>query len=314
MHKLVLKNHEKQGMLVWYGNGDESMSKAQRKFSKELLLAIFGTFIFAGGVNLFIVPIGLYSGGFIGIAQIIRTLLVDYLHLTLGGFDIAGIIYYILNIPLFILAYKQLGKNFFIKTIICVTLQTIFLTIIKSAETPILTDSLAGSVVGGILCGYGAGLTLKEGGSGGGGDILGLYFTKKYTGFSVGKIALIVNAFVYGACALMFNITIVIYSLIYAAVTSITMDKVHIQNICISMLIFSNNTEIVKDISEKINRSATVWKGTGAYSGEEINVIYTVVSKYESRFLEELVKERDPNAFVVVGEQLSIHGKFQKRL
>ncbi len=290
------------------------MSKAQIKFCKELFMAVLGTLIFAIGVNLFTVPVGLYSGGFIGIGQIIRTVLVDYLNLPLGEFDIAGLIYYIINIPLFVLAYRQLGKKFFFKTIVCVTFQTIFLTVIPTISNPILSDPLAASVVGGLLCGYGAGMSLKYGGSGGGTDIMGLYMTKKYAGFSVGKLALIVNVFVYGTCAVMFNITIVIYSLIYAAVTSLMMDKVHIQNICISMLIFSNNTDIVKDISEKINRGATVWKGTGAYSGNEVNVIYTVVSKYESRVLEEMVKERDPNAFVVFGEQLSIHGKFEKRL
>ena len=80
------------------------------KSKKKLIIAIAGTLLYAIGMNVFIVPLGLYSGGFMGLGQLIRTLLVNYCHINPGNIDIAGIVYYIINIPLFILAYKKIGR------------------------------------------------------------------------------------------------------------------------------------------------------------------------------------------------------------
>ncbi|MEG0273768.1 MAG: YitT family protein, partial [Longicatena sp.] len=91
---------------------------------------IFGGFIFAAGVNLFIVPLNLYTGGVIGIAQIIRSVLSQYAHLDFGGFDIAGIINFAMNVPLFIMAYRSISRRFFIKTLLCVLAQTLAFTVV----------------------------------------------------------------------------------------------------------------------------------------------------------------------------------------
>jgi uncharacterized membrane-anchored protein YitT (DUF2179 family) len=278
------------------------------------LLAISGTALLTIGINLFIVPLGLYTGGFIGIGQIIRTLLVDYLGMDFGGFDIAGAVYYILNIPLFILAYRHIGKDFFIKTVVCVTFQSVFLLIITAPAEPIITDIIGACLIGGIIGGFGVGLTLRAGGSGGGSDILGVYLAKKYDDFSVGKLSIFINAFVFGICALLFDISIVIYSVIFVAVLSIVIDKCHYQNIKTTALIFTKSPEIRSLITSEIVRGATCWKGEGAFTGEETNIIYTAVSKYEVSRLVKRIKEIDEKAFVVIQEDLSIAGNFEKRL
>lgn len=99
--------------------------KLERKLviyeTRRLLGAVAGTALYAVGMNLFVVPHGLYTGGMMGICQVIRTLLIQYAGLPLESFDIAGLIYYIFNIPLFIIAMKKLGKIFFTKTLVCVT-------------------------------------------------------------------------------------------------------------------------------------------------------------------------------------------------
>lgn len=278
------------------------------------LVAISGTALLTIGINLFIVPLGLYTGGFIGIGQIIRTLLVDYLGFSFGDFDIAGALYYILNIPLLILAYKNLGKDFFVKTIVCVTFQSLFLLVVRAPKEPIITDIIGACLIGGIIGGFGVGITLRAGGSGGGQDILGVYLTKKRDNFSVGKLSIIINTFVFGVCALLFDISIVIYSVIFMAVMSIVIDKCHYQNIKTTALIFTKSPQIRTMITSEIERGATCWKGEGAFTGEETNVIYTAVSKYEIGNLVKRVKEIDENAFVVVQEDLTIAGNFEKRL
>jgi len=147
--------------------------------AKKLALALVGILAFCIGVNWFIVPIGLYNGGFVGIGQVVRTALIEYAHMDFGDIDIAGFIYFACNVPLFFLAYKSLGKVFFVKTIICVVAQTFLLSLLKSPDVPIIEDRLAACLIGGIIAGWGVGLTLKNGGSGGGQDILGVYCTKK---------------------------------------------------------------------------------------------------------------------------------------
>ncbi len=283
--------------------------------NRRLLTAVFGTFIFAAGVNLFIVPIGLYSGGFLGIGQILRTLLVEYAGLPIPkNFDIAGILLYIINIPLLFVAWKHLGKRFFFNTIICVTAQTIFFSIIPIPQVPILEDQLSASIVGGIIAGYGAGITLQNGGSGGGQDILGLYLMKKDRNFSVGKISMMINLLVYTACALMFNFTIVIYSLIYVAVYSFVTDHTHSQNQNMAAFIFTNSEDIIPAINTEFKRSATYWTGRGGYTHKECKVIYTALSRYEAMKLRQMIKQLDPNAFIVFSDIKNIFGKFDKHL
>lgn len=288
----------------------------RRSSMLNLLIAIFGTLLFAVGVNLFIVPIGLYNGGFVGFAQIIRTILIDNLGLHFGDMDIAGIISFLFNIPLFLLAYYKIGKEFLIKTFLCVLFQSIFLVLIRIPKTPIIEDPLTACFIGGIIVGGGTGITLRAGASGGGQDILGVYFSKKYNNFSVGKIAIFVNLIVYGICFFLFDISVVIYSVIYTLILSNVTDRVHIQNICMEVFIFTKTDmeEIQRYIREDLRRGSTYWEAKGGYSKETTNIIYAVISKYEYGELRERIQEIDQQAFLVCKEDIAVNGNFEKRM
>ena len=119
-----------------------------KKFWQHIGLATVGMLLFAMGINLFIVPADLYNGGLLGISQILRTLLVRYLHWFSGTTDIAGVINLLLNVPLFILAYISISKSFFARTLICVVSQTVFLSFIPIPTTPIVSDCLTASIIG----------------------------------------------------------------------------------------------------------------------------------------------------------------------
>ena len=80
--------------------------------------AILGSVMFAFGLNVFITPLSLYNGGFMGISQLIRTLIVHVFHFSFGQTDIAGIIYFLINIPLIYMAWSKMGKEFFARSII----------------------------------------------------------------------------------------------------------------------------------------------------------------------------------------------------
>ena len=143
------------------------MEGTKVKKIKQYGIIIIGAFLFCLGVNLFISPLGLYNGGVVGISQIIRTIIVDYFP-SVKNFEIAGIINFIINIPLLLIAYKSISKKFFIRTVVSVISQTIFFTVITIPSTAIIDDPLAACLIGGIITGAGIGITLKAGGSGGG--------------------------------------------------------------------------------------------------------------------------------------------------
>lgn len=282
---------------------------------RKYVYVIIGGVLFAFGVNLFIVPLHLYSGGVIGIAQIIRTLLEEgvpqfqALHI-----DIAGIINFLLNIPLFIIAYRSISRNFFMKTLLCVIAQTVALTCIVIPSTPIIDDVLAACLIGGLLCGVGIGLALRSGGSGGGLDILGVYFTKRFAHFSVGRLSIIVNAFIYLCCAMLFHVSTAIYSILYTACMYLVVDKIHYQNINMTAMIFTREAEVKKAITQETGRGATYWRGAGAFTDTDTYIVVTVISKYEVGQIKKIIYAHDPNAFVIFNEGMSISGNFEKRL
>lgn len=291
------------------------MSIALKHEMRTDLTVIVGALLFSFGFNIFIVPLGMYSGGLIGVAQILIALLETNTSIALPtGINITGIINFALNIPLFVLAYKSISKKFFGRTLLCVAVQTIMMTFIAIPQTPIITDTLAACLIGGICCGVGIGFTLRAQACSGGIDILGVYMSMKKPGYSVGKLGIIINAFVFGICAVLFDIQVAIYSIIYTVCMSFTMDKIHYQNINMYVMIFSKVPEVKIQIMEQMRRGVTYWKGAGAFTNEETTVLITVISKYEEQQLKKIVKTYDPNAFVIFNEGMSISGNFEKRL
>ncbi len=282
----------------------------------RLFTAIAGMFVFSIGINIFVVPAELYNGGVLGISQILRTLLIRYAHLSFGSVDVAGLINLLFNIPLFFLAYRSISRGFFVRTLICVISQTMFLTVIPIPAVPLVEDTLTASLIGGIVTGAGIGIALKNGGSSGGMDILGVYFTKRRQDFSVGRLSLTVNLFIYLACALLFDITLVIYCIIYTAVSTLIMDRTHSQNISTEVFIFTkeNPEQIMTYILKELVRGATYWEAKGGYTEETTNIIFTVISKHELTALKRRLRVLDPQAFVVSKEHVGIEGKFVKHL
>ena len=296
----------------------EHMPKdVMKEQGKRMVLAVCGAAIYAFGVNLFVVPAALYSGGLMGASQVIRTLLVRFFDLSLEGFDIAGLIYYAVNIPILILAMKNISKQFFIKTIICVTMQTVFLSLIPIPAQPLLpNDVLASSVIGGLICGYGMGLALRMGGSLGGTDIIGMLLIKWKKDISVGRVGLAVNAVLYTVCLFLFDVSTVIYSLIYAAVSSLAVDHGHSQNINVQVQIITkrDNRELEQEIFQKMNRGITRLDSTGAYTNEKSNILFILISKYEVAQLRQIVLKYDPQAFIVMNEGVTVVGHYLKKL
>ncbi len=285
--------------------------------ARRFTVMLMGALVYAFGVNWFVVPSGLYSGGVMGFAQVFRTVLAEYLHITVNSFDIAGLIYYAINIPIFLLAYRHIGKRFFFKNVLCVTAITVFLSMIPIPGDPVLPDDiLANCIIGGIICGFGTGLMLKMGGSSGGMDIIGLALIKWRKNFSVGKINLMVNAVLYGICFFLFDVPTGIYSLIYASVSSVAMDRVHAQNINVEVNIVTKASyqAMADEIFTELGRGITKWEAKGAYTGDSAEILYVLLSKYEVGHLKHIVRKYDPKAFIVINEGVTVDGHYLKKI
>lgn len=289
----------------------------RKKELGRLLGAILGTLLFAAGINLFIVPVGVYSGGIMGICQVVRTLLTRFFNLNLSGYDFAGLIYYLVNIPLFFLAYRSMGQLFFTKTMICTITMTVFLLFIPiPGQLLVGDDVLTSCLIGGIISGVGSGLTLIMGGSGGGMDIIGLYYIKKRKNSGVGQVTLVVNLVLYMVCLVLFDIKTALYSIIVAVVDTVAIDKLHTQNINVEVIIISKKDlrPFQQEFMRQMGRGITKWTFTGAYTEEQSEILYIILSKYELNQLKQLLREADPEAFIVAKEGVQVDGNFLKKL
>lgn len=282
---------------------------------KNFGLAVLGCLLFAVGTNIIIVPQQLFNGGVVGVAMLIRSFLgLDANLLQVGGFDTAGLIYFALNVPLLILAYRRLGRVFFYRTITMTIILTAMMSLIPVYPSKLFADPLTAILVAGIITGLGVGMILTAGFCAGGQDILGVYFTKTRRNFSVGRMSLIFNSFVFGFMALTNNFEVLVYSLLLTAVQSLVTDRYHMQNITVTLMIFTKVAGVDTAIMKDFGRGVTNWQGAGAYTKEDTTIHFTVINKYELSMVTRLIKKIDPKAFIVIQEDSRVLGNFEKRL
>ena len=279
---------------------------------KNACLIMAGSLLYALGMNLFLTPLHLFSGGGVGLAQLL-TLFLEQL-IDVGSFNLYGIVYMMINIPLLFLAYFQLGYKFFIKTLIGSGAISLFITLIPTLAVPIVDDYLTSVLIGGIACGAGVGIILIAGGSGGGIDVVAMWAAKTFRNASVGKISLYFNVLLYAIMLFMFDAETVIYSLIYTVVFTLVLDKTHYQNINVRVMIFTKKDGIDRAINVRTGRGVTKWDGCGAYTKESTQILVSCINKYEVNEMLDLVHSIDPQAFVIVDENVMVSGNFEKRL
>ena len=292
------------------------LNTAMHRPRLRMLACILGELIAAFSLNYFIVPLGLYSGGSMGVCQLIRTLLQIWGGLSFGDYDIAGILYFLSNIPILLYARGILGRKFVLKTVVCTMAFSLFYSVIPAPSTMVVNDTLTACLLGGILTGVGSGLVLTCGGSGGGLDVIGLCLSKKGSRFTVGRFSMTFNAFLYALCLILFTTETAIYSVIYNFASAMVVDKAHQQNISVQALIFTRagERELGRVIMDELGRGVTWWEGVGAYTGENVHVLCVCLSKYEIEELFHTVHEMDPHAFITLQEGVRIYGNFQKKL
>ena len=280
---------------------------------QEIVENFIGLIIFGLGINIFIEPNHLYSGGILGLAQLCNRFINDIFE---KNIYLTGIIYLIINVPLFILAYKHISKSFCARTLFTVGIQTLLLDVIPIPIKPLVDDLLTNVLIGGTLVGIGVAHILSSTGSTGGTDIIGIILTTKNPKFSVGRFALAFNIIVFGISGLLYGISTMIYSVMYSIVENISIDKLHDQNVSTCATIFTKKEpkEIVKFIRNDLDRGATCWEGKGVYDNSKSYVTYIVLSRYELHKLEKFIEKTKQDVFIVKNDYVGVDGEFKKRL
>lgn len=275
---------------------------------KEYLLCISGGIIYAIGVNFFLRPLGIYIANLTGIAQILH----DLLRMAFPGMqDVLGLLVILLNLPLFILSFASINRGFFLKTVLTVlaTSAAIQFIPVKLLITGI-TEPITYVVIGAVIAGFGVGLSLRNKGSSGGVDILGVYLSLKRKGFSIGRVTLIIAAAVYVYAFFQISPAMLVYSVLFTLIYSFVIDRVHFQNIKEHVTIISKENQILEIILHETGRSATYWVGSGAFSKTESYVVMTVLSKYEVERVRQQIMQADPNAFMIESGNVQVSGNF----
>jgi uncharacterized membrane-anchored protein YitT (DUF2179 family) len=297
-------NHMKEkGMII---------SRSETGRISTLILA---SFIYAIGINGFLLSGGLYTGGLLGLCQVLITLLKRIVPISLGTSSASSVLYYLVNVPFLFLAHKLMGRRYFVKTIVAITAEAVFLALIPVPKD-FIQNSLTSALVGGGICGAMMGLILRMGACDGGMDLVGVLLVHQKNGASVGLANLAVNIVVFAAMLIHNPLEVLLYSLIGAIATSFCLDRMYSQNIDVEVHIIlqKDPKPLGEIISRQLRRSATIWDGTGSYSGQEKHIFYVVVDKYEIPRLRRLTREYDPEAFVIENSGVNIQGNFEKHL
>ena len=262
---------------------------------------ILGCLIAACSINLFVVPSHLLTGGVTGIAMIVYYLA----DLPIG---MQTLIY---NLPLLIMSYKLLGKNYTLDVIIGTVVFAICLdaTRFLNAYAP-ASDLMLASIYGGIFNGIGYGLVFRMNGSTGGFDILGAII-KKYYSMNMGTVIFAFNCVIVSVSGFLFGIEPAMFTLICMYTNSIVTDKViaGLNRRKAVLIVSEKSKEIADGIMNEIKRGVTFLHGQGAFSGNERNVVMVVVSLTQIAKLKIVVNAIDRNAFMIIMSASEVMGR-----
>ena len=290
-----------------------SIPTLMKNYRAEYIAVLVGAACYAAGVNLFILPLYLYSSGIVGMSQLISDLLCSLFH-SFDQADLNGIVYMAINIPLLLFAWGSMGHTFLTKTIIGTFGISFFMSLIPCPSVPIMPDYTAAVILGGCVCGFGMGIIMTARGSGGGLDIVGVWMAKHNPHFSVGKLSRLFNCGLILVYLVKFQTSVVLYTFMFIMVQSLILDRTHYQNITVRVTIITKLKGLEKSIMNHTARGITMIHGIGAYTGDNTEVLITVISKYELDNFREAVHQLDPSAFIVIDEGVIVEGNFKKRI
>jgi len=264
----------------------------------NLVLISVGSFICALSINGILVPRRFLAGGFGGVAL--------FVHYLLPQVSVA-VAYFVLNIPLFALGWKFIGRRFFFYSLAGMTIFSALVAVTRINLQ--IQDQLLAALLAGILSGAGSGIILRSAGSAGGLDILNIIVLKRFS-VRLGTTVLAFNSLILLCGSFQFNLDIVLYTLIYMFMTSKVMEifVTGLSQRKVVIIISAKWRPISHEIMYQINRGITLIPAEGGFSGSERKIIYSVIAYQQLPAIKRIITSIDPDAFVVVTDTLEVMG------
>lgn len=276
------------------------MSIIWKKEIRSYGMITVGTFLMALGTRLIYEPLSMVTGGFSGVGIILHSLF---------GIPVWAVTL-VLNIPLFILARKNHGREFLIKSLYAILSFSAALALIPLYPVT-EQDFLMAALLGGALHGIGLGLVFSAGSSTGGTDLLSTLMHPLFPVMRVANILGIVDGVIVATGMLIFGIKTALYSIVAVFVTSKIMDGVTagMRYAKVVYIISDESHQIAAVIMDQLKRGVTALRGKGMYSGQEKQILMCVVSRREAVSMVKYVKEADNRAFVIVADAREVMGE-----
>ncbi|HNQ61504.1 MAG TPA: YitT family protein [Bacteroidia bacterium] len=273
---------------------------------KDILLILFGITSASFGLKGFLFPNKFIDGGAVGISL----LLAELFSLPLP------ILLILINLPFVLLGFKIIGKQFGIKTILAISGLALFTAFVPFPE--ITHDKLLVAVFGGFFLGAGIGLSVRGGSVIDGTEILAIFLSRK-SGSTIGDVIMAINILIFSAAAYLLSLETALYSMITYLSASKTVDYVieGIEEYTAFTIISTHSDEIRDMIIQKLGRGVTVYNGKRGFGkhghSNEIDIIYTVITRLEISKLNEEIERIDSNAFVVMSSIKDTKGGMIKK-
>jgi uncharacterized membrane-anchored protein YitT (DUF2179 family) len=271
------------------------------------LMLTAGAALYAFGLEYFILPNRLMEGGVTGIAVL--------LHYSLGL--PTGPTTLLINLPLFLIGWRQLGRSAMIYTIGGTVLLSFFLWVWERAIaagwiTPFATehDHFLVVLYAGVTLGAGLGLVFRSGGTTGGADIVAR-IVHRWRGFSMGQVILVMDFVIIGSSLFFISKEKVLYTLVSVFIASKVIDFVQEGAYAAKAftVVCQSPEALAKKIARELDRGVTLLPAIGGYSGEPRMMLYCVVSRFEIRKLKSLVRQHDRQAFIVINDVHDVLGE-----
>ena len=275
-------------------------------YIRDFMRVVIGCALFGLGFDLFLQPNHMNVGGVSGIGQLLEHLI---------GFGSVAFWSVLINVPLFLISIRGVGRNFFFGSLVGMLLMNFFIELFLIIPAP-ETEPLLAALYGGLLCGAGSGLVFIAGASTGGVDILARLLRPKFPGMPIGKIIMAMDIITVSLTGLVFgDINKALYSAVTLYVCSLALDGVvyGLDYSTVALIISDHHDSIAKAINDRLDRGVTILDGRGFYSGQKKQVLLSAIKKRQAAELKNLVMDIDPTAFIILQESHQVLGEGFKR-
>lgn len=265
-------------------------------------LIVVGAAFYAAGFEFFLYPNSIIVGGVNGLSMIINYL---------TGLPV-GVMSVIINIPLFIIAWKEFGTKFVVGSLVGMLLSSALIDVFALAQYVATDDMLLACIIGGAVKGFGLGVIYYAGATTGGTDIIAKFVRLKFPYINFGTLVLMTDAVIVLAFAIIFKkFEAAMYAVIAMFVASKVIDLalygINNSNVC--YIISDKSDRLVSEITAHLKRGVTILEGEGAYSRKNKQVLLCVVKRTQIAAVRKIIRTVDENAFFVITDAKDVFGK-----